>query len=117
MSQRGTCAVSASQPSLLPTSAGAAITVLGASAPNSESEVRTFAEGVTVEDCTLLTTGKFMWDYGFLWQITVWPEDYDDRHRRLAARYFPADPPARVFVNVPAWPGRFDVEIDCIATT
>ncbi|HEY2575877.1 MAG TPA: RidA family protein [Streptosporangiaceae bacterium] len=33
------------------------------------------------------------------------------------ARYFPADPPARVFVNVPAWPGHFDIEIDCIATT
>ena len=31
------------------------------------------------------------------------------------ARYFPADPPARVFVNVPAWPGPFDIEIDCIA--
>lgn len=31
------------------------------------------------------------------------------------ARYFPADPPARIFVNVPAWPGAFDVEIDCIA--
>lgn len=31
------------------------------------------------------------------------------------ARYFP-DPPARTFVNVPAWPSRFDVEIDCIAT-
>lgn len=32
------------------------------------------------------------------------------------ARYFPVDPPARVFVNVPAWPGRFDIEIDCVAT-
>ena len=31
------------------------------------------------------------------------------------ARYFPKDPPARAFVNVPAWPGRFDIEIDCIA--
>ena len=31
------------------------------------------------------------------------------------ARYFPKDPPTRVFVNVPAWPGRFDIEIDCIA--
>lgn len=30
-------------------------------------------------------------------------------------RYFPADPPARIFVNVPAWPGRFDIEIDCVA--
>ena len=31
------------------------------------------------------------------------------------ARYFPKDPPARVFVNVLAWPGRFDIEIDCVA--
>jgi 2-iminobutanoate/2-iminopropanoate deaminase len=30
-------------------------------------------------------------------------------------RYFPENPPARIFVNVPAWPGRFDIEIDCIA--
>jgi 2-iminobutanoate/2-iminopropanoate deaminase len=31
------------------------------------------------------------------------------------ARYFPVNPPARTFVNVPAWPGPFDIEIDCIA--
>jgi 2-iminobutanoate/2-iminopropanoate deaminase len=31
------------------------------------------------------------------------------------AKYFPKDPPARVFVNVPAWPGHFDIEVDCIA--
>jgi len=31
------------------------------------------------------------------------------------ARYFSTNPPARVFVNVPAWPGHFDIEIDCIA--
>jgi 2-iminobutanoate/2-iminopropanoate deaminase len=35
----------------------------------------------------------------------------------IYARYFPQDPPARIFVNVPAWPGHFDIEIDCIATT
>ena len=34
----------------------------------------------------------------------------------IYARYFPTDPPARIFINVPAWPGRFDIEIDCIAT-
>lgn len=32
------------------------------------------------------------------------------------ARYFPVNPPARIFVNVPAWPGHFDIEIDCVAT-
>ena len=31
-------------------------------------------------------------------------------------RFFPKDPPARIFINVPAWPGPFDIEIDCIAT-
>ena len=34
----------------------------------------------------------------------------------IYARYFPIDPPARIFVNVPAWPGPFDIEIDCIAS-
>lgn len=30
-------------------------------------------------------------------------------------RFFPQDPPARIFVAVPAWPGPFDIEIDCVA--
>jgi 2-iminobutanoate/2-iminopropanoate deaminase len=30
-------------------------------------------------------------------------------------RFFPKDPPARIFINVPAWPGPFDIEMDCIA--
>jgi 2-iminobutanoate/2-iminopropanoate deaminase len=33
----------------------------------------------------------------------------------IYARYFPKDPPARIFVCVPVWFGRFDIEIDCIA--
>lgn len=33
----------------------------------------------------------------------------------IYARYFPRDPPARIFVCVPAWPGHFDIEIDCVA--
>jgi 2-iminobutanoate/2-iminopropanoate deaminase len=33
----------------------------------------------------------------------------------IYSRYFPKDPPARIFINVPAWPGNFDIEIDCIA--
>lgn len=31
------------------------------------------------------------------------------------ARFFPENPPSRIFINVPAWPGPFDIEIDCIA--
>ncbi len=30
-------------------------------------------------------------------------------------RYFPRNPPARIFVCVPQWFGQFDIEIDCIA--
>lgn len=33
------------------------------------------------------------------------------------ARYFPEDPPARVFICVAGWPGAFDIEIDCVACT
>lgn len=33
----------------------------------------------------------------------------------IYARYFPVNPPARIFVNVPGWPGPFDIEVDCIA--
>ena len=33
----------------------------------------------------------------------------------IYARYFPKDPPARIFVCVPSWPGPFDIEIDCVA--
>lgn len=33
----------------------------------------------------------------------------------IYARYFPDNPPARIFVCVPTWPGAFDIEIDCIA--
>jgi len=38
-----------------------------------------------------------------------------DAVNEVYKRFFPKDPPARIFVNVPAWPGRFDIEIDCIA--
>jgi hypothetical protein len=71
--------------------AGAAITVLGAERKGSASEVETFARNVTVENCTLERSGKFMWDYGYLWQITVWPEDYTPAERAMAAKYFRND--------------------------
>jgi hypothetical protein len=71
--------------------AGAAITVLGAERKGSEREIETVARNVTVENCTLERTGKFMWDYGYLWQITVWPEDYSEAERAMAAKYFRND--------------------------
>ena len=33
----------------------------------------------------------------------------------IYARYFPSDPPARIYVCIPEWTGPFDIEIDCIA--
>ncbi len=33
----------------------------------------------------------------------------------IYARYFPVDPPARIFTCVTEWPGPFDIEIDCVA--
>ena len=33
----------------------------------------------------------------------------------IYARYFPKNPPARIFVCVPQWFGPFDIEIDCLA--
>src|SRR5882724_3378062 len=33
----------------------------------------------------------------------------------IYARYFPKNPPARIFVCVPQWFGPCDIEIDCIA--
>jgi len=71
--------------------AGGVITVLGAVEPGNERDVATFARNVTVEQCTLERSGKFMWDYGFLWQIIVWPEDYGELERTLAAKYFRHD--------------------------
>ena len=35
---------------------------------------------------------------------------------RVYNRYFPVDPPARILLCVAAWPGPFNLEIDCVAT-
>jgi hypothetical protein len=71
--------------------AGAVITVQGAVTPGSDRAVTTFARNVSVENCTFQRSGKFMWDYGYLWQITVWPEDFGEAERAVAARYFRQD--------------------------
>lgn len=71
--------------------AGAVISVYGQHASGSTRQVSAFAENITVRDCTLTNCGKFMWDYGYLWQILGWPEDYGSRELALAGRYFPAE--------------------------
>lgn len=32
----------------------------------------------------------------------------------IYGRFFGPNPPARIFINVPGWPGPFDIEIDCV---
>ncbi len=34
---------------------------------------------------------------------------------KVYLRFFPKDFPARIFINVPAWNGGFDIEVDCVA--
>ena len=56
-----------------------------------ESEVIAYAERVAVESCTLLRSGKFMWDYGYLWQIMTFPEAYEPWEVERAKKYFRTD--------------------------
>lgn len=71
--------------------AGAAITVLGMENPRNEREIVFYAQDISIDRCNLLRTGKFMWDYGYLWQIAVWPEDYPKTKHLLAEKYFRND--------------------------
>ena len=71
--------------------AGAAITVLGSAKTGSERDIENFAQNVTVQNCTFERSGKFMWDYGYLWQIMIWPEEFSPFERSVANRYFRND--------------------------
>jgi hypothetical protein len=69
--------------------AGAVVTVEGVKA--SESAAHTHATRVSVQRCALRECGKFMWDYGLLWQILTWPGEYAPADVELARRYFRND--------------------------
>jgi len=71
--------------------AAAVIGVHGKYGKKSESEVEHYAERVAVESCTLLRSGKFMWDYGYLWQIVTFPEAYEPWELERAKKYFRTD--------------------------
>ena len=69
----------------------------GAPRPKSESEVESYARNVTVDNCTLIESGKFMWDYGYLWQIVTFPEHYEPvespvRNRLSRVQFNPVAP-------------------------
>jgi hypothetical protein len=71
--------------------AAAVIGVHGKYGKKSESEVEHYAERVALENCTLLRSGKFMWDYGYLWQIVTFPEAYEPWEVERAKKYFRTD--------------------------
>lgn len=71
--------------------AGAVIGIHGLAASGSEDGVQAYAERIAVEGCTLLRSGKFMWDYGYLWQIMTWPEEYEAWEVTRARRHFRTD--------------------------
>jgi hypothetical protein len=68
---------------------------MASTARSSESEVEVYAERVAVESCTLLRSGKFMWDYGYLWQIMTWPEAYEPWEVERAKKLLPHGSHAR----------------------
>lgn len=71
--------------------AAAVIGVHGKYDTKSESEVKHYAERVAIESCTLMRSGKFMWDYGYLWQIMTFPEAYEPWEVERAKKYFRTD--------------------------
>ncbi|MDR2764964.1 MAG: right-handed parallel beta-helix repeat-containing protein [Tannerella sp.] len=71
--------------------AGAVVNVIGYTGLEEDTAENTdinFATNVSVENCTLLQTGKFMWDYGYLWQLLVFAEDYTPAEVAMAQKYF-----------------------------
>lgn len=71
--------------------AGAIVNVSGHMRDEDAREVDRYAINVSVESCSFSRCGKFMWDYGCLWQRIVWPEEYTSNQVELAHRYFHND--------------------------
>jgi hypothetical protein len=88
--------------------AGAVIGIHGLSDRSNESNVKGYAERVALESCTLLRSGKFMWDYGYLWQIVTFPEDFQPWEVERASRYFRSD----LLHNVSISAGEDTVRVD-----
>jgi len=65
--------------------AGAVINVYGKA--NAIGEDRYPVYDVDVHACRFRNSGKFMWDYGYLWQRIVFPEHHSEEEIRNAYRY------------------------------
>lgn len=63
--------------------AGAVIHVCGTREKN--------AENIDIRNCRFTNCGKFMWDYGYLWQNAVFPEAATEAAVKNAFRYLPEE--------------------------
>ena len=71
--------------------AGAIVNIEGFKKVHDLPTVENFATNVSVENCTFIDSGKFMWDYGLLWQIIVFSEEYTPSDLAMAKKYFRND--------------------------
>ena len=71
--------------------AGAIVNLEGFKKVHDSPNVENFATNVSVENCTFIDSGKFMWDYGLLWQIIVFSEEYTPSDLAMAKKYFRND--------------------------
>ena len=67
--------------------AGGVVSVLGVF--NERTFERYPVVNVDVTGCTFENSGKFMWDYGYLWQRIVFPEFHERSETENAYRYTP----------------------------
>ena len=65
--------------------AGGVVTVYG----HSLDGVRNKARDVIVTNCNFDRCGKFMWDYGYLWERLAFPELFTQAEHAVAERFFP----------------------------
>ena len=69
--------------------AGAVVSVYGKA--NEVGENRLPVYNVDVHACHFRNSGKFMWDYGYLWQRIVFPEHHSEEEIKNAYRYMPEE--------------------------
>lgn len=50
-----------------------------------------FAKSIDIRDCHFENTGKFMWDYGYLWQRVVFESEYSAESVKNAFEYIPKE--------------------------
>ncbi|MBO5203421.1 MAG: hypothetical protein J6B72_02285 [Clostridia bacterium] len=69
--------------------AGSVISVYGAY--DEMRDIRYPARAIDVHGCTFDNSGKFMWDYGYLWQRIVFPEYHTNEEIDNSFKYMPPE--------------------------